>query len=130
VCATYTGIASALVERVLQRKRGTAADRVALATRIESAMALTEGIARRIMAGDLDNDGLASTLASRFTVQDLVRAAVEQAVELLGGMAFVSSSEVAYLAAAAQAIAFHPPSRTSMIDGMLGYYGGEPVVVE
>ncbi|MGH3858647.1 acyl-CoA dehydrogenase family protein, partial [Actinokineospora sp.] len=130
VCATYTGIASALVDRVLEAKRGTASDRAALVVRIESAAALVEGLARRLMAGDMGNDCLATALASRFTVQDLIRATVGQAVELLGGMSFVSSSEVAYLSAAAQAIAFHPPSRTSMIDGMLGYYGGEPLVVE
>lgn len=130
VCATYTGIASALVDRVLEAKRGTASDRASLVVRIESAAALVEGLARRLMAGDMGNDCLATALASRFTVQDLIRATVGQAVEMLGGMAFVSSSEVAYLSAAAQAIAFHPPSRTSMIDGMLGYYGGEPLVVE
>lgn len=129
VCASYTGIASALVDRALRRERGSAADRAALAVRIESASALTEGLARMLMDGDTDNDGLATALVTRFTVQDQIRAAVLQAVELLGGMAFVSSSDVAYQAAAAQAIAFHPPSRTSMIDGMLAYYGGEPLVV-
>jgi hypothetical protein len=129
VCATYTGIASALVDLVLERGRGTSADRAELAVRVEAAVALTEGMARRLMDGDTDNDGLAASLVTRFTVQDLIRASVGQAVELLGGMAFVSSSDVAYLSAAAQAIAFHPPSRTSMIDGLLDYYSGEPLVV-
>lgn len=129
VCASYTGIASALVDRVLRRERGTAADRAALAVCIESASALTEGLARMLMDGDTDNDGLGTALVTRFTVQDQIRTAVLQAVELLGGMAYVSSSDVGYLAAASQAVAFHPPSRTSMIDGMLAYYGGEPLVV-
>ncbi|GAA3031024.1 acyl-CoA dehydrogenase family protein [Actinokineospora globicatena] len=130
VCATYTGIASALVQRVLDAKRGAAADRAALAVRIESAAALVEGLARRVMDGEVDNDTLATSLATRFTVQELVRTTVGEAVELLGGMAFVGSSDVAYLSAAAQAVAFHPPSRTSMIDGLLGYYAGEPLVVQ
>jgi len=129
VCASYTGIASALVDRVLRRERGSAADRAALAVCIESAAALTEGLARMLMDGDTDNEGLGTALVTRFTVQDQIRTAVLQAVELLGGMAYVSSSDVAYLAAAAQAIAFHPPSRTSMIDGLLDYYAGEPLVV-
>lgn len=129
ICAAYTGIASSLVDQVLQRKRGAAADRAALAARIESAMALTEGVARTIMAGEIDNDSLAETLASRFTVQELIRTTVGAAVELLGGMSYISSSDVAYLAAAAQAIAFHPPSRTSMIDLMVDYYGGSMLVV-
>jgi alkylation response protein AidB-like acyl-CoA dehydrogenase len=129
ICATYVGIASALVDRVLDRGRGAAADRAALAVRIEAASGLTESVARRVMANDCGNDGLAAALVARFAVQDLVVAAVGQAVELLGGMAYVSSSDVGYLAAASHAMAFHPPSRTSMIDGLLDYYGGQPLVV-
>jgi alkylation response protein AidB-like acyl-CoA dehydrogenase len=129
VCATYVGVASALVDRVLDRGRGAAASRAELAVRIEAAAGLTEALARRVLDGDVDNDGLAAALVARFTVQDLVLASVAQAVELLGGMAYVSTSDVAYLAAAAHAMAFHPPSRTSMTDGLLNHYAGEPLVV-
>jgi alkylation response protein AidB-like acyl-CoA dehydrogenase len=129
ICATYVGVASALVEKVLRRGRGPAAERSAVAMRIAAAAELTEALARRVMDGDVGNDALAATLAARFTVQDLVAATVGQAVELLGGMAYVSSSDVGYLAAASHAIAFHPPSRTSMIDGFLAYCAGEPLIV-
>lgn len=129
VCATYTGIASALVERVLQRTRGSVTDRAALAVRIESAAALTEGLARRIMDGETDNDALAASLVTRYAVQDAILTAVNQAVELLGGMAFIGACDVAYLAAATQAIAFHPPSRGSTASGLLDYYAGHPMVV-
>ncbi len=129
VCATYVGIASALVAWVLERARGTTSDRAALAVRIESAAALTEGLARRVTDGDTDNDGLAAALVTRFSVQAAVTATVGHAVELLGGMAFVSSSDVSYLAAASYAIAFHPPSRTSSVDGLLEYYAGSPLIV-
>jgi hypothetical protein len=54
---------------------------------------------------------------------------VNQAVELLGGMAYIGSSNVAYLAAASHAIAFHPPSRASTAGGLLDYYAGYPIVV-
>lgn len=130
VCATYTGIASALADRVLQRGRGTVTERAALAVRVESAAALTEGLARRVNDGDVDNDGLAASLVTRFAVQDAVNQAVNQAVELLGGMAYVSSSDVAYLAAASHAIAFHPPSRSSIAAGLVDYYAGAPLVVQ
>lgn len=129
VCATYTGIASLLVEKVLHGARGSAGDRAALAVRVESAAALTEGLARRVDAGETDNDTLAAALVTRYAVQDAVTATVNQAVELLGGMAFIGSSDVAYLAAAAQAIAFHPPSRTSVAGGLLDYYAGYRMVV-
>ena len=39
------------------------------------------------------------------------------------------SSDVAYLTAAVPAIAFHPPSRTSMTDALLDYYSGKPLVM-
>lgn len=130
LCASYTGIASALVDRVLRDKRGSASDRATLAVRIEAAAALTEGLARRVMDTDTDNDALAAALVTRFTVQDLIRQATGQAQELLGGMAFVSSSDVGYLGAAVQAAAFHPPSRSSMTDGLLEYYAGAQLVVE
>jgi alkylation response protein AidB-like acyl-CoA dehydrogenase len=129
VCATYVGIASALVDKVLDRARGSVSDRAAVAVKVESAAALTEGLARRIMDGETDNDTLAAALVTRFAVQDAVLASTAQAVELLGGMAYVGSPDVAYLAAAAHGIAFHPPSRTSMAGGMVDYYAGYPVVV-
>jgi alkylation response protein AidB-like acyl-CoA dehydrogenase len=129
VCAAYTGIASALVEQVLQRSRGSATDRAAVAVRIESAAALTEGLARRIMDGETDNDTLASALVTRFAVQDAISTSVSQAVELLGGMAYIGSSDVAYLAAASHAIAFHPPSRSATAGALLDYYHGYPMVV-
>lgn len=129
VCAAYTGMASSLVDRVLRRGRGAPADRAQLAMTIETAAHLTEGLARRVMDDDTDNDGLAAALVSRFAVQRLIAEATAQAVELLGGMAFISSSDVAYLAAATRAIAFHPPSRTSTLDGLLDYWTGQPLVV-
>ncbi|MCT2582797.1 acyl-CoA dehydrogenase family protein [Actinophytocola gossypii] len=129
VCAAYTGIASLLVEKVLHGARGGVSERAALAVRIESAAALTEGLARRMMDGETDNDTLAAALVTRYAVQDAVTATVGQAVELLGGMAFIATGDVAYLASAAQAIAFHPPSRTSAAGGLLDYYAGYPMVV-
>jgi alkylation response protein AidB-like acyl-CoA dehydrogenase len=129
VCAAYVGVASALVERVLEGGRGSVAERAGLAVRIESAAALTEGLARRVMDGETDNDTLATALVTRFAVQDAVSAATSQAVELLGGIAYIGSSDVAYLAAAAHAIAFHPPSRSSMAQGLVDYYAGYPIVV-
>lgn len=129
VCAAYTGVVSALVRQVLERSRGSDSDRAAVLTRVETAAALTEGMARRIRDEDLGNDGLAAALVTRFAVQRLLADTVRDAVELLGGMAYVSSSDVSYLAAAAHAIAFHPPSRTSTTDGLLDYYAGRPLVV-
>lgn len=130
-CSAYVGVASALVAKVIDGARGSVSDRAALGVTIETAVALTEGLARRIDVGDVGNDALAGALVTRYAVQDAVARSVDQAVELLGGMAYVSSSDVAYLAAASHALAFHPPSRTSMSESLVAHWAtGEPVVVE
>ena len=48
---------------------------------------------------------------------------------LLGGMAFISSSEISYLLAASRALAFHPPSRLSMVPALDRYLAGESLVM-
>ncbi|GGV52096.1 acyl-CoA dehydrogenase family protein [Streptomyces spectabilis] len=127
VAATYTGVASALVDQVLRDKRGPVEERAGLCLLIESAASLVEGLARRIMDDDLGNDCAAASLFTRFTVQPIVTRAVAQAVEMLGGMAFITSPKIAYLASAAQAVVFHPPSRTSMSQAVVDYYTGKPL---
>lgn len=129
VSATYTGIASALVERVLRASRGSVSERAALITRIESAALLAEGLARRVRDGEIDNDSLAAALTVRFAVQDAVRATADQAVELLGGVAFISGPEIMALSAACHAIAFHPPSRGSTAEGLVEHSAGQSIIV-
>ncbi|MEU1313391.1 acyl-CoA dehydrogenase family protein [Streptomyces cinnamoneus] len=127
VAATYTGVASALVDLVLREQRGSAAERAQLCLLVESAANLVEGVARRIMDDDLGNDCAAASLFTRFSVQDLITRAVAQAVEMLGGMAYIASPRIAYLASAAQAVVFHPPSRISMSEAVVDYYTGKPL---
>ncbi|WP_370418185.1 acyl-CoA dehydrogenase [Streptomyces sp. QH1-20] len=127
VAASYTGVASALVDLVLRERRGSAADRARLCLLIDTAAFLVEGVARRIMDGDLGNDCAAASLFTRFSVQDIITRAVGQAVEMLGGMAYIASPKIAYLASAAQAVVFHPPSRMSMSEAVDDYYAGKPL---
>jgi alkylation response protein AidB-like acyl-CoA dehydrogenase len=129
VAAVYTGMVSRLAALVLERERGAAVDRARLLMTVESAAMLTEGVARRVMSGDTGNDCAAAALVTRFSVGELLSQALSLAVELLGGMSYIQSPDVAYLTAAVQAIAFHPPSRTSMTDALLDYYAGKPLVM-
>ena len=129
VTACYLGVASALVERALQRGRGPVTERAALATTVEGAALMLDGAARALDEGDGGQDALGRALVVRFAAADAIAHAVRGAVELLGGMAFVSSSEVAYLAAASHAIAFHPPSRTSVAAGLADWFAGRPLVI-
>lgn len=124
ISASYLGMASSLVERTLSGKRGSVSDRAALGARLETATLLVEGAARAVMAGETGNDGLANVLMSRYGAQDAIGDATRQAAELLGGMAFIGSNDLAYLVAACQCLAYHPPSRTSVAPSLVDYLDG------
>jgi alkylation response protein AidB-like acyl-CoA dehydrogenase len=127
ITASYVGMAGALVERVLERGRGTNTERSELLTRYETASLLTEGTARMIMDEAVGNEGLGRALVARYGAQDTIREVVGRAVELLGGMAFIGSGDIAYLAAASHGLSFHPPSRSSFTDPFLDHADGRPL---
>lgn len=130
VSAGYAGAATALVQRVLARSRGSVTDRAALAVRSESAHLLLEGTARAVRDGDLaGEEAVAAALVARFTAQDALVRTADLALELLGGMDFIRSPEGSLLAAAVRPLAFHPPSRTSTAEPLVSYFGGAPLVL-
>lgn len=129
VSASYLGVASGLVERVIEGARGDSAERTQLAIEIEGAMTALEGVARSMQTGDRSEAILAQSLFVRFFVQQAIERASARAAELLGGMAFIGSPDVAYLLAASRALAFHPPSRLSVAPALDGYLMGNPMQV-
>ena len=129
VAASYLGVASALAERVFEGKRGEASERVQLAIDLEGAAAALEGMARAMSAGERGETILSRALLVRFAVQQAIERASARAAELLGGMAFIGSSDVGYLLAASRALAFHPPSRLSIAAALDGYLRGSPLEV-
>jgi alkylation response protein AidB-like acyl-CoA dehydrogenase len=125
--STYVGAASALVARVLAAGRGGPTDRLALSLRLEAAVDLVEGAARAVEAGLTGDDAVAKVLVARYAAQDLLATAVNGAVELLGGIAFLREYDIAYLASTIGALAFHPPSRGSTAPALDDYFKGEPL---
>ncbi|WP_026211820.1 acyl-CoA dehydrogenase family protein [Longispora albida] len=123
--ATYTGAASTLVNAVFEAGRGDAQSRAALATKLDAAIALLEGTARAVEAGLSGDEAVASVLVARYAGQDLLAATVDLAAEMLGGIAFIKSFDVAYLASAVRALAFHPPSRASVATQLDEYFQGQ-----
>jgi alkylation response protein AidB-like acyl-CoA dehydrogenase len=130
ITASYLGIASALVERVLLSDRGGAAERVSLAIETEGAMAALEGIARAMLAGERGNDELARMLLVRYAVQAAIDRAAALAAELLGPAAFIQSPEVSYLYAATHVLSFHPPGRLGACKHLDAYLAGSPLVLD
>lgn len=123
-------MASALAERLLASPRAEAAVRAGVVVEVESAMAGLEAVALGMASGLRGEDALARALACRYSAQDAVGRAVTRCVEALGGMAYVGSGDVAYLAAASAALAFHPPSRARMALPLCDYYhSGSPLRV-
>lgn len=125
IAASYLGMASALAERVLRGAKGDPAGQSQVAIELEGAMAAVEGIANLMMQGERTDATLAQCLLVRFAVQQAVARAAMLSAELLGGMAFVESSDVSYLLAASRALAFHPPSRISINGPLAQYLAGE-----
>jgi alkylation response protein AidB-like acyl-CoA dehydrogenase len=124
ISAVYLGIVSALVERLLRTNRGSISEQAEVITRLETANVLLEGVARMIMDGEADNEALAKALIARYGAQDALGATVRQVVELLGGMAFVLSPDVAYYAAVSHGLSFHPPSRSSVAEPLVQHFRG------
>ncbi len=125
ITSCYLGMASALAERALARRKlepGLAAD---LGVRLETATLLLERIATQLMAKMSDGAALAKAMIARYAAQDAILDAARMAVEALGGMAFISSPDVAYLAAACHCVAFHPPSRISMRQQLAAHLSGD-----
>ncbi|MBW4434622.1 MAG: acyl-CoA/acyl-ACP dehydrogenase [Pelatocladus maniniholoensis HA4357-MV3] len=123
--AAYLGIASALVERVIMAQRGTPIERASLGIDLENSMAALEGLAYSIMLDKYSEEELlAKSLFIRFATQGAIERTTKAAVELLGGMSFISSPEVSCLFASAHALAFHPPSRFSISPALDHYLMG------
>jgi alkylation response protein AidB-like acyl-CoA dehydrogenase len=130
ISASYLGVASALAARAIQAGRGSVYDRSSLAIELESAMAALESVAHSLMDGGAGSSQFARALFVRFAVQQAIERASALAAELMGGMAFVQSSEIAYLQAAARALAFHPPSRLAAAGGLAHYLAGGELTLE
>ncbi|MFI9626382.1 acyl-CoA dehydrogenase family protein [Streptomyces sp. NPDC052042] len=125
ITSCYLGMASALVEKAFAGKRIGPAVVADLGIRIETATQLLEGIARQLMADEDDNAALARTLVARYAAQEAIVDSARRAVEALGGMAYIGSTDVAYLAAACHCVNFHPPSRSSTEAALADSFRGD-----
>ncbi|MCM6777120.1 acyl-CoA/acyl-ACP dehydrogenase [Nocardia sp. CDC159] len=130
ICACYLGMASALVERAFRAGRASRETLSDLGIRLESAALLLEPVARLLIEGRCDNAALAKTVLARFAVQDAIGEAAARAMAALGGMAFVTTPEVAYLATASRCLAFHPPTRAACGDALAESLSGAPFLID
>ena len=123
--ASYLGAASNLVERVVLNERVTEAERVRLVVEVEAAMGAVENVARQVTVSALNPDLLAEALYVRYAVQDTIARVVPRAIELLGGLNFMSADDIGYLAASVNGLGFHPPARAKMSGPLARYLTGD-----
>ncbi|MCX3292258.1 acyl-CoA/acyl-ACP dehydrogenase [Streptomyces sp. NEAU-H22] len=129
ISAGYAGGALALVEQVLERERGSVAERASLAVDMETAVALLEGVARATRPEPGDEESVARVLVARYAVQNALPDIASRALELLGGLDFIRGSGPAQAAAALRALAFHPPSRAAAAEPLLRWFDGGELVL-
>ncbi|WP_030234911.1 MULTISPECIES: acyl-CoA dehydrogenase family protein [unclassified Streptomyces] len=129
ISAGYAGGALALVEQVLERERGSVAERASLAVDMETAVALLEGVARATGPEPGDEESVARVLVARYAVQNALPDIASRALELLGGLDFIRGSGPAQAAAALRALAFHPPSRAAAAEPLLRWFDGGELVL-
>ncbi|MGW7003190.1 acyl-CoA dehydrogenase family protein [Streptomyces sp. NPDC054933] len=127
VTAGYLGAASALAERVLDRNGTAAHIRAALMVDLEAAMLSVEAVARSMAEDEWTERTLVNALTARYAAQDAIARTTHDAMAALGGMSFIGSDEGSYLASAALALAFHPPSRGRMPEQLCAAVDGRPL---
>lgn len=113
--ASYLGMASALASRALSSNKGSQDDRAMLLIDLQGATMAVSGLAVSIDQNRFLRADLARAQATRFAVQEAINRISTRAFEILGGMAFMSSEEVAYLLVATRVLAFHPTSRLASV---------------
>ncbi len=129
ITASYIGMLCRLTELALLSKRGSIGDKARLGIELEGAKITLEGIARSMNVNKRDSDELARMLYARYHIEQVILRASALALELLGGMSFITSSDANYLFMAAHALSFHPPSRASMYEALVNHLMGGSLVM-
>jgi alkylation response protein AidB-like acyl-CoA dehydrogenase len=123
VTAPYIGMASALVERVLERSDLDELELANVASDLESSMIALEGVAATI-DGTATDDQLARALFVRYATEGALRRTVPVLVERISGLPFIKGPEIAYLLSACHVLPFHPRGRTRMARTLVDHLRG------
>lgn len=127
--STYLGVVSSLVERVLESGKGTAEERAQLIIQVENQATALDGIGYALQAREDHRRLLSRALSTRYAAQSVIEHVAMRSVELLGGMAFMTSPDITYLMCACRAMAFHPPGRLFALGALDEFARGGPLDV-
>jgi FAD/FMN-containing dehydrogenase len=110
ITAGYVGAATRLALKLADRADFTEATFVELFSPVEGVWRALRMIAERYDAGDRSDDLFADLLWIRLGLRDLLQTSVARLVSRVGGVAFATDPEIAYLASCISAYSFHPPT--------------------
>jgi alkylation response protein AidB-like acyl-CoA dehydrogenase len=125
ISANYIGAATSLLERMIEQDKGDHEGYVRAAAELETSMAAIENVARAFDEGERGQDISVRLLFNRIAIRDALVRSSSAAIESLGGIGFIKSPEIAYVAAALHAFAFHPPSRRSISETLARFHAGD-----
>ncbi|MCV7251846.1 acyl-CoA/acyl-ACP dehydrogenase [Mycobacterium hackensackense] len=110
ITAGYVGAATRLALKLAGRDDFTPADFVELFSPVEGVWRALRMIAARYDSGDRSDDLFADLLWIRLGLRDQLQTAVARLVAKVGGVAFATDPEIAYLSSCISAYSFHPPN--------------------
>ncbi|ADG98850.1 putative isobutylamine N-hydroxylase [Segniliparus rotundus DSM 44985] len=110
ITAGYIGAATRIALKLADRPGFSEADFAELLSPVEGVWRALRMIAARYDGGDRSDDLFADLLWIRLGLRDALQPAVARLVSRVGGVAFATDPEVAYLASCVAAYSFHPPT--------------------
>ena len=110
ITAGYVGAATRLALKLTDRPDFTESDFVELFSPIEGVWRAMLMIARRYDAGDRSDELFADLLWIRLGLRDQLQTSIARLVPRVGGVAFATDPEIAYLSSCIAAYSFHPPT--------------------
>ena len=128
--ASYLGVAAGLVEDALALTRTPDGPVVGAWGQVRTTTNALAALAGQIDAGRYDDELLGDLLVCRFQLQDALPALAQVCLEALGGMAFISSGELAHRVASLSCLAFHPPSRGRAVGPLRQLHDGRPLTFD
>lgn len=122
--ASYLGMATGLVADALAITRAPDAPVVGAWAQVRTTANALATLAGQLDAGRYDDGLLGELLGCRYQLQDALPGVAQACLEALGGMAFISSAELAHRVASLSALAFHPPSRGRAVGPLRQLHNG------
>ncbi|MER5771111.1 acyl-CoA dehydrogenase family protein [Streptomyces sp. NPDC001985] len=126
-CGTYLGTAQSLFDRAAHAPRVERRALGELAAELFVCRSACERAAATFDAGGAADEAMTEALMARLYVEARLPDLCARLAGLLGGLAFVTGPEPAYLLSASRALAFHPPRGVSSAESLGARFTGAPL---